>query len=104
MAAGHFRRAASLHAATRRDLLSLFRALATAGVRSIAVHLATFRSEVNRTGFDGHWEAAIATGLDVLTTFEDIVLPQAIRLVLLASNYLVSIFKDTPLLSAIEIK
>src|SRR5215208_1413529 len=80
----------------------------TAGVLAIGVHYATYCSEVYRAGFDnvhrGQWEAAVALNLDSWTTFRDIIIPQAIPPVIPAlGNYLVALFKETPLLSAIAV-
>jgi len=80
----------------------------TAGVLAIGVHYAAYCSEVYRAGFDnvhrGQWEAAIALNLDSWTTFRDIIIPQAIPPVIPAlGNYLVALFKETPLLSAIAV-
>ncbi len=80
----------------------------TAGVIAIGVHYSTYCSEVYRSGFDnvprGQWEAATALNLSPWTTFRDIVLPQAIPPILPAlGNYLIALFKETPLLSAIAV-
>jgi polar amino acid transport system permease protein len=79
-----------------------------AGVLAIGLHYAAYCSEVYRAGFDnvhrGQWEAAIALNLDSWTTFRDIIIPQAIPPVIPAlGNYLVALFKETPLLSAIAV-
>jgi len=80
----------------------------TAGVLAIGFHYAAYCSEVYRAGFDnvhrGQWEAAVALNLGSWTTFRDIILPQAIPPVVPAlGNYLVALFKETPLLSAIAV-
>jgi polar amino acid transport system permease protein len=80
----------------------------TAGVLAIGIHYAAYCSEVYRAGFDnvhrGQWEAAMALNLSSLTTFRDIILPQAIPPIIPAlGNYLVALFKETPLLSAIAV-
>ena len=80
----------------------------TAGVLAIGVHYATYCSEVYRAGLEniprGQWEASTALNLSLLTTFKDIILPQAIPPVVPAlGNYLVALFKETPLLSAIAV-
>ena len=79
-----------------------------AGVLAIGVHYAAYCSEVYRAGFEnvhrGQWEAAVALNLDSWTTFRDIIIPQAIPPVIPAlGNYLVALFKETPLLSAIAV-
>jgi polar amino acid transport system permease protein len=80
----------------------------TAGVLAIGIHYAAYCSEVYRAGFDnvhrGQWEAAVALNLGSWTTFRDIILPQAIPPIIPAlGNYLVALFKETPLLSAIAV-
>ena len=66
------------------------------------------RAEVYRAGIEavprGQTEAAIALNLPRWRTAVDVVLPQAIPPVVPAlGNYLVAMFKDTPLLSAITV-
>jgi polar amino acid transport system permease protein len=80
----------------------------TAGVLAIGIHYAAYCSEVYRAGFDniprGQWEASTALNLSTWTTFRDIIIPQAIPPVVPAlGNYLVALFKETPLLSAIAV-
>lgn len=80
----------------------------TAGVLALGLHYACYCSEVYRAGLDnvpkGQWEAAIALNLSPFTTFRDIIIPQAIPPIVPAlANYLVALFKETPLLSAIAV-
>ena len=80
----------------------------TAGVLAIGIHYAAYCSEVYRAGFDnihrGQWEASIALNLSQWTTFKDIIIPQVIPPIVPAlGNYLVALFKETPLLSAIAV-
>jgi polar amino acid transport system permease protein len=80
----------------------------TAGVLALGIHYAAYCSEVYRAGFDnihrGQWEASIALNLSTWTTFRDIIIPQAIPPIVPAlGNYLVALFKETPLLSAIAV-
>ncbi len=80
----------------------------TAGVLALGIHYAAYCSEVYRAGFDnihrGQWEASTALNLGTWTTFRDIIIPQAIPPVVPAlGNYLVALFKETPLLSAIAV-
>jgi polar amino acid transport system permease protein len=80
----------------------------TAGVLALGLHYATYCSEVYRAGLEniprGQWEASTALNLSSLTTFKDIILPQAIPPIVPAlGNYLVALFKETPLLSAIAV-
>lgn len=79
-----------------------------AGVLAIGLHYAAYCSEVYRAGFEnvarGQWEASTALNLSPWTTFKDIILPQALPPVLPAlGNYLIALFKETPLLSAIAV-
>ncbi|HTH76497.1 MAG TPA: ectoine/hydroxyectoine ABC transporter permease subunit EhuD [Trinickia sp.] len=80
----------------------------TAGTIGIAVHYACYVSEVYRAGLNcvarGQWEAACALSLSRTRTYCGVILPQAIRQVIPAlGNYLVAMFKDTPVLSAITV-
>lgn len=80
----------------------------TAGVLAIGIHYAAYCSEVYRAGFDniprGQWEASTALNLSSWTTFRDIIIPQVIPPIVPAlGNYLVALFKETPLLSAIAV-
>jgi polar amino acid transport system permease protein len=80
----------------------------TAGILALGVHYACYCAEVYRAGLDnipkGQWEAAIALNLSPYVTFRDIIIPQAIPpLVPALGNYLVALFKETPLLSAIAV-
>lgn len=80
----------------------------TAGVLALGLHYGAYCSEVYRAGFDniprGQWEASTALNLGAWTTFRDIIIPQAIPPIVPAlGNYLVALFKETPLLSAIAV-
>lgn len=80
----------------------------TAGVAAIGIHYAAYCSEVYRAGFEnvprGQWEASIALNLSPWNTFKDIILPQALPPIVPAlGNYLIALFKETPLLSAIAV-
>lgn len=80
----------------------------TAGLLALGLHYGTYTSEVYRAGLDavprGQWEAARALNLSTLHTYRRIVLPQAIPPIVPAlGNYLIGIFKETPLLSVIAI-
>jgi polar amino acid transport system permease protein len=79
-----------------------------AGVLALGIHYGAYCSEVYRAGFDnvhrGQWEAAVALNLSSWTTYRDIIIPQAIPPIVPAlGNYLVALFKETPLLSAIAV-
>lgn len=80
----------------------------TAGVLALGLHYATYCSEVYRAGLSavprGQWEASIALNLTGYHTFRDVIIPQAIPPIVPAlGNYLIALFKDTPLLSAIAV-
>lgn len=79
-----------------------------AGVIGMGLHYATYFSEVYRGGIEavprGQWEAARATNLTTRQTWVHVVLPQAIPPMIPAmANYLLAMFKETPLLSAITV-
>jgi polar amino acid transport system permease protein len=79
-----------------------------AGVLGLGLHYGTYTAEVYRAGIDnlarGQWEAAKACNLTTRQTWLHIVLPQAIPPMIPAlANYLVAMFKETPLLSAITV-
>ena len=79
-----------------------------AGTLGIALHYGCYLSEVYRAGLEavprGQWEAATALNLGPWRRYRDVILPQAIPPIVPAlGNYLVSMFKDTPLLSAIAV-
>lgn len=78
----------------------------TAGVLALGLHYACYTSEVYRAGIDavprGQWEAASALSLPPHRVWLGVVLPQAIPRVLPAlGNYVISMFKEVPLLLAI---
>jgi polar amino acid transport system permease protein len=78
------------------------------GVLALGVHYGAYTSEVYRAGIEsvprGQWDAAAALSLSPQRTFLRVILPQAIPPVVPAlGNYLVAMFKDTPLLSTITV-
>lgn len=80
----------------------------TAGVIGMGLHYATYFSEVYRGGIEsvarGQWEAARAGNLTMNQTWFHIILPQAIPPMIPAmANYLLAMFKETPLLTAITV-
>ena len=80
----------------------------TAGVIGMGLHYATYASEVYRGGIEsvarGQWEAAKATNLTARQTWIHVILPQAVPPMIPAmANYLLAMFKETPLLSAITV-
>ncbi|AJZ60407.1 ectoine/hydroxyectoine ABC transporter, permease protein EhuD [Paraburkholderia fungorum] len=79
-----------------------------AGVLALGVHYATYTAEVYRSGIEnvprGQWEAAKACNLSPSQMWQHIILPEAVPPMLPAlANYLISMFKETPLLSAITV-
>lgn len=80
----------------------------TAGLLALGIHYGTYCSEVYRSGLAniprGQWEAATALNLSGFHTFRDVIIPQAVPPVVPAlGNYLIALFKETPLLSAIAV-
>jgi polar amino acid transport system permease protein len=78
------------------------------GVIALGVHYATYTSEVYRAGIEavprGQWEAATALSLPRSRTWTGVILPQAVPRVLPAlGNYVISMFKEVPLLLGIGI-
>ena len=78
------------------------------GVLALGVHYSAYTSEVYRAGIEsvprGQWEAAAALNLPRGRTFFRVILPQALPPVVPAlGNYVVAMFKDTPLLSTITV-
>lgn len=79
-----------------------------AGVIGLGIHYSTYLSEVFRSGIDsipaGQWEIATALNFTKRKTWTRIILPQAIPPVLpVIGNYFITMFKETPLLSAITL-
>ncbi|MBD9492004.1 ectoine/hydroxyectoine ABC transporter permease subunit EhuD [Ensifer sp. T173] len=79
-----------------------------AGVIGLGIHYGTYTAEVYRAGIEnvprGQWEAARATNLTLRQTWLHVILPQAIPPMIPAlANYLIAMFKETPLLSAITV-
>lgn len=79
-----------------------------AGMIAIGLHYASYLSEVYRGGLEsvpkGQWEAAISLNLSTARTYFRIIIPQALPPSLAGmGNYLVGIFKDTPMLSVIGV-
>ncbi|HEX7388492.1 MAG TPA: ectoine/hydroxyectoine ABC transporter permease subunit EhuD [Acidiphilium sp.] len=78
------------------------------GMLALGVQYSAYTSEVYRAGLDaidrGQIEAAAALNLDRMRTYRDIIIPQAIpRIIPAMGNYLVSMIKDTPILSTITV-
>jgi polar amino acid transport system permease protein len=84
-----------------------FSALVT-GVIVMGLNYSAYCAEVYRAGIQdvdrGQWEAATALSLPHRTTWGRVILPQAIRSVVpVLGNYLVQMFKDSAVLSAITV-
>ncbi len=78
------------------------------GMITIGLHFGTYLSEVYRGALEGvpktQWEACRALNFKTFYTYRRIVLPQAFPIAIPGmGNYLVGIFKDTPLLSTIGV-
>ncbi|NHN33243.1 ectoine/hydroxyectoine ABC transporter permease subunit EhuD [Paenibacillus agricola] len=77
-----------------------------AGVIGLGLHYSSYLSEVYRSGIDavdrGQWEAATALNFTDRQKWLHIILPQAVPPTLpVMGNYLIVMFKETPVLSAI---
>ncbi|PVH27311.1 ectoine/hydroxyectoine ABC transporter permease subunit EhuD [Pararhodobacter oceanensis] len=80
----------------------------TSGMIAIGLHYACYLSEVYRGGIEsvprGQWEASTALNMSTIQTYRRVIIPQAIPSSLTGmGNYLVGIFKDTPMLSVIGV-
>ena len=78
------------------------------GVLTLGMHYSAYCAEVYRSGFTqvdrGQWEAAKVINLSTAQTLKRIILPQAVPPVILPlGNYLVAMFKETPVLLAITV-
>lgn len=79
-----------------------------AGAIALALQYSAYCAEVYRAGIEavphGQREASTALNLPTMHTFIYIIMPQAIpRVIPALGNYVVSIIKDTPVLSAITV-
>lgn len=79
-----------------------------AGMIAIGLHYAAYLAEVYRAGLEsvpkGQWEAATSLNLSTARTYFRVILPQALPPSLAGmGNYLIGIFKDTPMLSVIGV-
>ena len=78
------------------------------GVLGLGIYYSAYIAEVYRGGVDavprGQWEAAQALRFSPAQTWRRIILPQAIPPVIpVLGNYLIGMFKETPLLAMITI-
>ncbi|WP_339756276.1 ectoine/hydroxyectoine ABC transporter permease subunit EhuD [uncultured Hoeflea sp.] len=88
--------------------LGIFLSPFLAGVIGLGLHFATYTSEVFRAGIEnvprGQWEAAKSLNYSRAQTWTRVILPQAIPpMIPPLSNYLITMFKETPLLAAITV-
>ncbi|MBF7097705.1 ectoine/hydroxyectoine ABC transporter permease subunit EhuD [Alkalibacter mobilis] len=79
-----------------------------AGVVGLGLHYSTYLSEVYRSGIDavpqGQWEVGTALNFSKTQIWTKIIIPQAVPPVVpVLGNYLLTMFKETPLLSAITL-
>jgi len=78
------------------------------GIIGIGLNYSAYTAEVYRAGIEGvprgQWEAARALNFSHGQTWVRIILPQAVRKVIPAlGNYLIAMFKDTPILASISV-
>jgi polar amino acid transport system permease protein len=78
------------------------------GVIGLGLYYGAYISDAFRAAIEGiptgQWEAAKALDFDTSTTWQRIVLPQTIKPMLpILGNYLIGMFKETPLLAVITI-
>jgi polar amino acid transport system permease protein len=78
------------------------------GVAVLGVHYASYTAEAYRAGFDGipkgQWEAITALSLPRYRAWLDVLIPQMLRRSTPAlGNYLIAMFKEVPILSAIGV-
>lgn len=78
------------------------------GIIALGVHYSAYTAEVYRAGINlvprGQWEAAMALNMSRYRMWRSVILPQAIPPIIPAlGNYLVAMFKDTPMLAAITV-
>jgi polar amino acid transport system permease protein len=78
------------------------------GALALGLQYSAYTSEVYRAGLDavprGQWEAAVALNMSRARTYRDIIVPQALpRVIPALGNYLVSMLKETPVLSVVTV-
>lgn len=84
-----------------------FSALFT-GILCLGLHIGAYIAEVYRAGIDavpdGQWEAAKSLGLKPVPLWLRVILPQALPpMIPPLGNFLIGLFKETPLLAAITV-
>lgn len=80
----------------------------TTGTIVIGINYSAYMAEVYRSGIEGvpagQWEASTALNLPASRVWGRIILPQALRTVVpVMGNYLIQMFKDSAVLSAITV-
>ncbi|MGR4000379.1 MAG: ectoine/hydroxyectoine ABC transporter permease subunit EhuD [Alphaproteobacteria bacterium] len=80
----------------------------TTGILAIALYNSSLCAEVYRAGLlsvpRGQWEASIALNISPWRAFRRIIFPQSLPPIVPAlGNYLIAIFKETPLLSFVAV-
>jgi polar amino acid transport system permease protein len=88
--------------------LGLFLSPFMAGVIGLGLHFSTYTSEVFRAGIEnvpkGQWEASRSLNYNKAQTWWYVILPQAIPpMIPPLANYMITMFKETPLLAAITV-
>ena len=78
------------------------------GIAAIGINYSAYTAEVYRAGIEGvprgQWEAAKALSLPAARRWRAVILPQAVRPVVPAlGNYVIQMFKDSAILSAITV-
>jgi polar amino acid transport system permease protein len=78
------------------------------GILVFSVHYGCYMSEVYRAGLESvpraQWDVCVALSLSRSQTYRSVVLPQMIYPIIpAAGNYLVHMFKETPLLASISV-
>lgn len=80
----------------------------TTGVIALGIHYSCYIAEVYRAGLEsvpkGQWEAAVALNYSRPRAMAEIILPQALPpMVPVLTNYMIVMFKDTPILASITV-
>lgn len=78
------------------------------GILCLGLHIGAYIAEVYRAGIEavpvGQWEAAKALGLKPVPLWLRVILPQALPpMIPPLGNFLIGLFKETPLLAAITV-
>jgi polar amino acid transport system permease protein len=80
----------------------------TTGILVLGFHVGAYIAEVYRAGIDavdsGQWDATHSLGLPIFATWRYVIIPQALPPMLPPlGNFLIGLFKETPLLAAITV-